>query len=472
MPDIKYVVLSDMHLGAENSLLTDLKPGTYHTDTMHPSPVLIQLAACLKELISKNSGKEKPKLILNGDLIELALTTTNRAAMAFQRFVELIFPEGEEPGFDKEIIFIAGNHDHHLWETARTHYYWANLKKLKPGEFIPSTFHITNLFSQPHVQSVFLTNLIHAYPHLQHLEVKAMYPGYAIKSFETERVVIFSHGQYVESMYSLMTTLRNAVFPDRIRPVTFRELEIENFAWIDFFWSTLGRSGSVGKDIELIYDKIQDASQIKSLIRNIAASMTRKNKNFIMRWLERKAIEFILRISVGRLADNERNEPDVDLTPDALEGLKRFLEVQLHNQLKIELKESIPHDVTFIFGHTHKPFHRYLNFNGYPKPVKVYNTGGWVVDTVKKQPLHGGSVVLVDEHLDTISLQFYKEGKFKIEPEEALLNNSQPHNNLFDYISKTFNFNAEPWTSFEKIAADEVENRYQNLKTMIAANKL
>ena len=50
---------------------------------------------------------------------------------------------------------------------------------------------------------------------------------------------------------------------------------------------------------------------------------------------------------------------------------------------------SSPSDVTFVFGHTHKPFQEDVNFREYPGWVNVYNSGGWVIDTVETQPLHG-----------------------------------------------------------------------------------
>ena len=41
-----------------------------------------------------------------------------------------------------------------------------------------------------------------------------------------------------------MTTLKNLIFPKlETRHPKIWDLESENFAWIDFFWSTLGRSG-------------------------------------------------------------------------------------------------------------------------------------------------------------------------------------------------------------------------------------
>ena len=96
MPDIRYVCLSDMHLGEEDSLLTNLKTASSEIDFAKPSPVLEQLVACLRKLIEQNEKPEKPALVLNGDILELALAETNEAAMVFERFIELIMPPGKE----------------------------------------------------------------------------------------------------------------------------------------------------------------------------------------------------------------------------------------------------------------------------------------------------------------------------------------------------------------------------------------
>src|SRR6267378_3319898 len=108
MTRIKYVCLSDMHLGAENSLLTKLTADCADTESTKPSPVLVQLVECLKSLIAHNEG-DKPSLILNGDILELALTTDNLAAMAFERFIELVFPVNKDDRLFKDIIYLPGN---------------------------------------------------------------------------------------------------------------------------------------------------------------------------------------------------------------------------------------------------------------------------------------------------------------------------------------------------------------------------
>ena len=112
MPDIRYVCGWDMPLGEEDSLLTNLKTASTDTDPTQPSPVMEQLVKCLRNLISKNKNGGKPTLVLNGDILELALTTTNQAAMVFERFMELIMPPNKE--LFEGIIYIPGNHDHHI----------------------------------------------------------------------------------------------------------------------------------------------------------------------------------------------------------------------------------------------------------------------------------------------------------------------------------------------------------------------
>ena len=469
MPDIKYVAFSDLHMGAENSLMTNLKYDTPQTDTTHPSPVMVAMINCIRDLVKKNESSEKPKLVLNGDLIELALTSTNRACMAFQRFIELCYPENGDFLFDNEILFLPGNHDHNLWEIARNTWYLDSLKQLKPGDYIPNELHSTKLFNQDKIKSLVLNSLIQCYPKLKDVNVNVAYPAHGLIKKDHSKCVIFFHGHYAESMYWAMTNFRSDIFPDRQPPMTFEEIEIENYAWVDFFWSTLGRSGSVGKDINLIYDKLQDSKEVDIMIDNIAASLVKKKKHFLVRYLEKKALKFILSVTLGRLAANERNEPDVDLTQDVSDGLKKLMEVPLFTQLNKELQNDIPDDISFIFGHTHKPFIKWFHPEGYPNPIKVFNTGGWVVDTLKEQPLHGGSIALIDENLDVVSLQMYKEGKYKPTAEWITHDHTHDdsHNAFFNKISGAIKNDPAVWDEFENVVSHEVAIRYRNLEEII-----
>ena len=63
MPGISYVCLSDTHFGAKNSLLTKLKPASWDTDPQEASPVMHQLVACLRDILSKAGNPQGVTLI-------------------------------------------------------------------------------------------------------------------------------------------------------------------------------------------------------------------------------------------------------------------------------------------------------------------------------------------------------------------------------------------------------------------------
>ena len=131
---------------------------------------------------------------------------------------------------------------------------------------------------------------------------------------------------------------------------------------------------------------------------------------------------------------------------------------------------SSPSDVTFVFGHTHKPFQEDVNFREYPGWVNVYNSGGWVIDTVETQPLHGGAVILLDETLASLSLRMYNEGadpaKYSVCVEEAT-HGGEDKDPFYKRIGQLLDPNADPWKSFSQITAREVRIRRQNLRAKV-----
>ena len=155
------------------------------------------------------------------------------------------------------------------------------------------------------------------------------------------------------------------------------------------------------------------------MLENIVTSLTKRKKKGIIRWLEKKAMLFVLKASIGHMAGTERDQPDVDLSPDAEHGLKKLMEIEIYNQLNAELGNTIPDDITFIFGHTHKPFQRKMKFDKYKNEVKIFNSGGWVVDTMSQVSTIGGSVILADDNFDVVALQMYNEGNYKISFEDS-----------------------------------------------------
>lgn len=472
MPEIRYVCLSDTHFGEEDSLLTNLKTASMDTDPTQPSPVMRQLVECLKYLISQNKNKKKPTLILNGDILELALSTTNEAAMVFERFINLVMPHNNQ--LFERIIYIPGNHDHHLWEIARETQYTDYIGGIEPGANLPVPYHTTNMFVEDNpnpVPSYFLTRLVRRYPHLKDFVITVAYPNLGLFRKKGQRCVIFSHGHFIEPLYQLMSTLKDLIFTERERPVHIWDIEAENFAWIDFFWSAMGRSGEVGRDVELFYEKMQDKEEFKKLLYNMAEGLAKRYD--LPGWgdvMEAKILKWILSKMVDKITDLERTQTERPLSKEAEKGLWAYMNGPLKDQILTERKGNMPRDVTFVFGHTHKPFQEDMNFKGFPEWVNVYNTGGWIVESVSPEQIHGGAVILVDENLNTVSLRMYNEAedpsRYEVRIKEAT-HEGEEKNPLFQKINNLVKPSEDPWKTFSAIAARTVRIRAQNLRARI-----
>jgi hypothetical protein len=478
MADIRYVCLSDMHFGAETSLLTNLHTASSELDPSQPSPVLQHLVECLRFLIAQNAHADpKPTLVLNGDILEFALAGDHQALMTFQRFLDLIMPPGE--ALFGRIIYNPGNHDHHFWEVAReTQYFDKYLATVSWDQEIKPPWHTTNIFSKT-VPSYSLNRLIRRLPHLQDAGVETIietaYPNFGVLSEDRQKCVIIHHGHFIESMYTLLTTLMTLLFPDRPMPVNIWDLEEENFAWIDFFWSALGRSGEAGKGVGAVYEKLQKREKVKQLLGNLARGLAQKYD--LPGWgdrMEAKMLEWAFEKVAEHVQNLERNKPERTLSEDAEKGLWAYVEGPLRAQILGECANRMPLDVTFIFGHTHKPFEQDLNFAGYPRWVNVYNTGGWVVDKEERQPLCGAAVVLMDESLNATSLRLYNEAEreadYRVLVREARHPGDQP-SAFHVHIESLVRQAPSPWERFSAAAARAVNVRAQNLRARIRSQR-
>lgn len=472
MPDIRYVCLSDTHFGAATSLLSNLEIASDTINGLKPSPVMEKLVECLRHLIDQNEDKtQKPTLVLNGDILELALADDRDAAMTFERFIDQIMDDHPGTMFE-QIFYTPGNHDHHLWETARESQYVDFLNAQKPwGALLESPWHTTRMFTDP-VRSYFLTSLIQRRANLKQMTIQSAYPNFGLLSDDRKRCIVFHHGHFVETIYKLMSLLKTMLFPGTRIPPEIWNLEAENFAWIDFFWSTLGRSSSVGQGVSRVYEKLQNEAQFKKLLANLADSLAKRYG--LSGWadrLEAKALELAFDAIFHRISSLERNQSGMVLSNDAEQGLFDYMEGPLPNQMLDEkLAAQDLERLTFVFGHTHKPFQDLRHFRSYPGWVKVYNSGGWVVDTVERQQLHGGAVILIDENFETASLRMYNESwdpnAYAVSVQEAAHPGDPPgafQKRIAGLVAKTPNL----WRDFSQVVARAVNVRAENLRTRI-----
>ncbi len=320
---------------------------------------------------------------------------------------------------------------------------------------------------------------MHRYDHLKKFNINTVYPNFGL--MQGKRCVIFHHGHFIESIYQLMTTLEKPDLSPSWKQVPRKvwDLEAENFAWIDFFWSTLGRSGEVGKDVEIIYDKMQDEEQFRKLLDTLAVSLAEKYDITGMGdWLDTQVTKLIINGLVNKLVNPERTraaEADPPLSQDAEKGLWDYVNQPLWTQIDAECKDRhwpFPRQTTFVFGHTHKPFEEVRNFQAYlGDGVPVYNTGGWVVETVDPAPRHGGAAVLMNENLDVASLRLYNEaadpGKYQVEVHE-IPPPGAANSPFFLRLQGLVQPSQPPWSGFSQTVVEEVRIRAQNLRDKIS----
>jgi hypothetical protein len=477
MPDIRYVCLSDLHFGAENSLLSSLVENQVIVDPTKASPVLEGLVAIMRSLIAKNEDQtRKPTLILNGDVLELALASDNIALMVFELFLDRCFPPDGEALFDPTILYQPGNHDHHLWETSRERQYSDFLRTVAPDAPLPIPWHTTRLFYQDDplpVQAQLLDSVAQRQPHRRDVNFRISYPNMGIRSADDKTVVIFHHGHFAESIYHLMTTLKDAIFPDRAEPTELADVEAENFAWIDFFWSTLGRSGDVGDDVGLIYDMLQSNEAIDRVAANLAAAIVKQvPRNGLVGhfgWLIRLGLNRLVKTVASDVAASERRTPTVALSDKTRAGLTAYLSGPVAKQVASESGGAIPQHIKLVFGHTHKPFIETSTIAQLGGEVQIFNSGGWVVDTLAVEPLHGANMVLIDENLEVACVRMYNQAgvasAYRVRMDDAVVAEQGP---FYHRLSDLIQADEALCTSFSLAVAALVTERERALSTIIA----
>lgn len=468
MSDVRWICMSDTHFGAENSILSHVPEGLTNVEPETPSTVLIQLIDCLRVIVETNADARPPTLILHGDILELALAEDNVAAMSFATFIRLAFATGR-PLFDDRIYYVPGNHDHHLWETARERQYALYIRRLDPGTAIGPPWHVTRLFEEPSTVTpeAELLNAVLRRQTDRDLCVRVVYPNLGIESGDGERVIVVHHGHYTEPLYRLISLLKSALFPRQPAATEIWDWESDNFAWIDFFWSTLGRSGEAGVDVGLVYDMLQDTGALGHLAANLARFVSGQMRGEF-RSVARLGLTVLGRRLVSKVASRERSIPGVVLSPKTTKGLHEYLSGPVIRQLERERPGSADRELAFVFGHTHKPFERSEQVAGFRQPVAIVNSGGWVVDTEGTSTVQGASVVVIDADCGVAALRMYNQAddpsSYAVRLSDA---GSLRDRALRDRLAARLQLDGAPWSTFSAEVAKAVTSRHRLLPRLI-----
>jgi hypothetical protein len=407
---IRYIVITDVHLGAGNSLLTQVQPGRTVADTHRPSPALLSLADCLRSLVAGRNGPGRPPtLIAAGDLIDLALSAAERALPVFGLFGEALMA-GDDPVVDDEVLLLPGNHDHLTWDYARQR--WLEDRLVAAGGRLDGDpaprIGPMLLEREPVIESVPLTALLRAAARRPDARVRVLYPDLALPSNDSRRLVLVTHGHYIDPVCTSMSEFARMFAPHAKLPADAETLERENWPWIDFFFSSMTRSGRPGALVELIYEALQDEQAFERIVDAVARNVT-IDQGRLKGGAERWTIRHVAGGLAGKLAAaRERGDQSGVLSPGARRALGTYIGA-LRQRVETDLGD-LPDQVSLILGHTHKPFAEWWPDVTWPAGgIGVLNTGGWVVDHREPRPLEGGAVALVDDHLNVALVRMYQQ---------------------------------------------------------------
>jgi hypothetical protein len=395
---------------------------------------------------------------------------------AFQQFALALFDPDETPIFADRVLYVPGNHDHRHWQMMRDELDLDSLRRT-PGHEMPAPVVITPMFPDRFAECDVVTTLVRRATGNQQLVVESGYPNIGFRA--GDKWVVLHHGHYAEGTYRAISTLLAAA--EGGSPTLDAEgIEFLNGPWIDFLWSSFGGQGPLGGKVFNLYETMQDAAAshtaVKSLtevlLTKISAKMPVRGDAPItthgITVTVRGMIEGLLDMSLARFAQSERSSVDAVLSPDGVEGVRWYLQHPVRQQLlDTEFRDAPTPDVSFVFGHTHKPFQDQVIVPGYPLPVKLWNTGGWVLDQPSLSPSQGAAVIVVDDDANVASIRLFNNPV----PDVAAVHVAgcagvDPSTNpLVGQLASAVQ-RADSWQRFTALVAPELEKRSKFVRRM------
>lgn len=475
MAALTHVCLSDLHLGAAYSILTGVTDGGA-LDLSTTSPSLDALGRALAQQLPLLAGNSAPTLVLLGDVLDMGLSPTGDVVRAYQRFVETFFPADRPPLFSNQVICVPGNHDHHLWRAAQDEQLLDALDApLRPGDVAPELIENTPLFGAPAAASRLLTRVMRGYPHLANAQVAIAYPNLGLLNPANGRCIVLHHGHYTDAMYLAMSSLNGSMADRAGRPKRVAGVERQNGAWVDFLWSDLGSSGKTGKEATTLYQIMRDAGASHRFCEQIShkalgmlgsglgiPGSTEVTQGITVDNLIRGLVD----ASFGRGAESERNSYLSVMSSGATADLRWYVGGPVRQQLLDEGMLAAVQELSFVFGHTHKPFQDELVIAPWALPVSIYNTGGWVMDQPTMAPTQGASAIFIDAELNVATQRLFNDpANGAIAPVSVRGTGGfrDRDNPLLGQVASALERSAERWAAFSDCARRDVTLRADQL---------
>lgn len=447
--------MSDFHAGATNSLLTELTED-YSPRTGAISEAASTFADALNQTLANFPKGSRFDLILLGDMLDFSLARPDVSSNVLACFLDkLDFVKKAD-----RAVYVPGNHDHALWTAERFGALAGHGTDPGSAEFWS---HITPMAgSEAYLGHSTIMGAVLAQAGFGGQALTA-YPNYVMGNSSlsgTEKMIAFHHGHFIEDAYRAMTNLLATLSGEPTPPLTVEILEGQNGAWIDFAWSTLGDLGTIGTDGALAQRFLETggaAHAFQSYLARLMAQAVKSRLPMPSFDLMDKAIDYgaagLVDYTVGAFSQLERFSYQEVLSRASIAGLKGYIGGPLRQQMIGDFgKEALPRDLSFVFGHTHKPFTDQIVVDEFKRPVTVYNSGGWVMDTALMHTVEGASIVVIDEDLHTAALQLYRMTGASVTPPEVQSADPIPDadNLMFTTLDKARAGASRAWETFTR----------------------
>ena len=465
--NLLFVSMSDLHLGEEDSVLTNLSVGEPVPKPKGPGPCMLALVNYLHAIkFVLNEGKPIPFLILNGDILELATSTYPISTTYFRLFLTEL---AKRKLFDR-LIYLPGNHDHGLWSLIRDTHFVKSLSQQSENPQQLKVEHVTEL-SIPRL-SPLLSLLVSNLPmQIVSPPLLVANPSLRLQSLQGHDF-LFHHGHLLEDIYKILSILRervmNNVSLDELKKKPLKniieELEKENWPWIDFVWSGFARAGRVGVTVEKFYELLCKPEGMRELINRIADVLrTEFNIKLVPEWLEDDIFRIILKSALkkGGVGSEERADYEKPAFSEDLQNMThRFMGHYMRQELLDEGLRPAKDQSRFIFGHTHKPFLKKLeNVGSDFGEIKVANSGGWVIESDKHLPNHGPGIVFGCNNGDMVLVKY----DLNVKPYSEIENQPDNWNNILESVAEH--------EKLKKAISNAVEIRWHYFKKRVKRTK-
>ena len=463
---LKLVCISDLHLGAKDSLLSSFDVLGHVAG--EAGPVADTFAKAFRATIEAMASPDAPvRLVLLGDALDLGLSPMGVVSRNLLNFLNVMFPserEGDLAPFTGGIIYVPGNHDHHVWRMAQDEEYVDDIKKGR--KLKPDIQQVSSIVEEPYFECRLVTELMQRVRALRGSACHAAYPNWAIRDASGNRAVVLHHGHYLDPTYMALSRLAQwlGLADD---PESATGLERCNGPWIDFLWSEFGSAGSIGKSADTLYDTMMDGDAshdfAETLSQRITAALSsrvgiRADAPLIYDLSPAQLISAAVDFTFGRAAQSQRDGYREVLSREMIAGLRWYLSKPLADQFHHECKQ-VPDEITFIFGHTHKPFQDQIMVPPYATPTKIFNTGGWVLDEPTLMPCQGAAAVLVDDELNVASIRLFNDvtnDRINSVKAQGIGGHSDTVNPLLIDAERAVSAKAELWSEFSKNAREAI----------------